>query len=83
MENNEGTIVDKYVPRKCYLTNRIITSKDHASVQLEFALLDEDGIYRGQSNTLVLSGYARKNAASDGAINKFLQENDMIEPLFD
>ena len=35
MQNDEGKIVDLYIPRKCSATNRLITAKDHASVQIE------------------------------------------------
>ncbi len=37
MQNDEGNIVDLYIPRKCSATNRLITAKDHASVQIEIA----------------------------------------------
>ena len=37
MQDDEGNIVDIYIPRKCSATNRLITSKDHASVQIEIA----------------------------------------------
>ena len=37
MQDDEGNIVDIYIPRKCSATNRLITSKDHASVQIEVA----------------------------------------------
>ena len=37
MQNDEGRIVDLYIPRKCSATNRLITAKDHASVQIEIA----------------------------------------------
>ena len=37
MQNDEGHIVDLYIPRKCSATNRLITAKDHASVQIEIA----------------------------------------------
>ena len=37
MQNDEGKIVDLYIPRKCSATNRLITAKDHASVQIEIA----------------------------------------------
>ena len=29
--------MDIYIPRKCSATNRLITAKDHASVQIEIA----------------------------------------------
>ena len=37
MQNDEQQIVDLYIPRKCSATNRLITSKDHASAQIEIA----------------------------------------------
>ncbi|KAF4592269.1 40S ribosomal protein S21 [Ophiocordyceps camponoti-floridani] len=43
MENDRGEIVDLYVPRKCSATNRIINAKDHGSVQLSIARVDENG----------------------------------------
>ncbi|TEB08934.1 ribosomal protein S21e [Coprinellus micaceus] len=43
MENDAGVLVDLYVPRKCAATNRLITSKDHASVQIVVADVDANG----------------------------------------
>ena len=37
MQDDDGNIVDIYIPRKCSATNRLITAKDHASVQIEIA----------------------------------------------
>ena len=37
MQNEKGQIVDLYIPRKCSATNRLITAKDYASVQIEIA----------------------------------------------
>nr|ABK24116.1 unknown [Picea sitchensis] len=59
MQNEEGQNIDLYIPRKCSATNRLITSKDHASVQLNIGHLDENGIYTGQFTTFALSGFVR------------------------
>lgn len=40
-------------------TNRLITAKDHASVQLNVGHLDEAGRYTGQFSTFALCGYIR------------------------
>lgn len=40
-------------------TNRLITAKDHASVQINVGHLDENGIYNGQFTTFALSGFVR------------------------
>jgi len=34
MQNEEGEKVDLYIPRKCSATNRLITSRDHAALQI-------------------------------------------------
>ena len=41
MQNDEQKIVDLYIPRKCSATNRLITAKDHASVQIDIAEVDK------------------------------------------
>ncbi|KAI3840055.1 hypothetical protein MKX03_015448, partial [Papaver bracteatum] len=41
------------------ITNRIITAKDHASVQLYTCHIVERGIYTVQVCTFVLSGFLR------------------------
>lgn len=40
-------------------TNRLITSKDHASVQINIGHLDENGNYTGQFTTFALCGFVR------------------------
>ncbi len=37
MQNENREFVNTYVPRKCFATNRILDSKDKASVQIEFS----------------------------------------------
>jgi len=59
MQNEEGKTVDLYVPRKCSATNRIITAKDHASVQINIGHLDANGMYDGHFTTFALSGFVR------------------------
>ncbi|CAG7827907.1 unnamed protein product [Allacma fusca] len=41
MQNDSGEFVDLYVPRKCSASNRIIHAKDHASIQINLADVDE------------------------------------------
>jgi hypothetical protein len=35
--NQENKLTDIYLPRKCDYTDRVITSKDHSSVQLSIS----------------------------------------------
>lgn len=34
MQNEKGQYVDLYVPRRCFATNKLLDSKDNASVQI-------------------------------------------------
>ncbi|CAH2045188.1 unnamed protein product [Thlaspi arvense] len=74
MQNEEGQNTELYVPRKCSATNRLITSKDHASVQLNIGHLDADGIYTGQSSTFALCGFVRAQGDADSGIDRLWQK---------
>ena len=51
--------MDLSIPRKCSWTNRLITAKDHASIQVNIGHLDDTGVYTGQYTTVALSGFVR------------------------
>ena len=55
MINADGDNVDLYIPRKCSWTNRLITAKDKASVQLNVGHLDANGVYDGRYTTVALA----------------------------
>ncbi|KAG8079377.1 hypothetical protein GUJ93_ZPchr0007g3589 [Zizania palustris] len=74
MQNEEGQMVDLYVPRKCSATNRIITAKDHASVQINVGHIDENGLYDGRFTTFALSGFIRAQGDADSALDRLWQE---------
>ncbi|KAH0908603.1 hypothetical protein HID58_031924 [Brassica napus] len=74
MQNEEGQITELYVPRKCSATNRMITSKDHASVQLNIGHLDSDGIYTGQFTTFALCGFVRAQGDADSGVDRLWQK---------
>ncbi|KHN14626.1 40S ribosomal protein S21 [Glycine soja] len=59
MQNEEGQITELYIPRKCSATNRLITAKDHASVQINIGHVDENGVYNGHFSTFALCGFIR------------------------
>ncbi|KAF7153475.1 hypothetical protein RHSIM_Rhsim01G0283600 [Rhododendron simsii] len=74
MQNDEGQNMDLYIPRKCSATNRLITAKDHASVQINVGHLDANGIYTGQFTTLALCGYIRAQGDADSALDRIWQK---------
>ncbi|MQL71951.1 hypothetical protein Taro_004278 [Colocasia esculenta] len=51
MQNEEGQMMDLYILRKCSATNKLITAKDHASIQVNVGHLDASGVYTGQPTT--------------------------------
>ena len=51
--------MDLYIPRKCSATNRLITLKDQASVQINIRDLDELGRYTGTFSTFAICGFVR------------------------
>lgn len=71
MENDKHQLVDLYVPRKCAATGRILQAKDHASVQISVADVDEEGrAVPGASTVFAISGFVRKSGESDDSINR-------------
>ncbi|CAA7398437.1 unnamed protein product [Spirodela intermedia] len=78
MQNEEGQMMDLYIPRKCSATNRLITAKDHASIQINVGHLDENDIYTGQFTTLALSGLIRSQGDADSALDRLWQNKKSI-----
>ena len=72
-----------YVPRKCSATNRIIKAKDHASVQISIAKVDENGRQiPGENHVYALSGFVRAMAESDDAMNRLAQRDGLLKNVW-
>ena len=90
MQNDENKIVDLYIPRKCSATNRLITAKDTASVQIDIAevisslffsvcqQVDENGKTTGKKKTIALAGFIRQRGEADACLNRLFHELDLI-----
>ncbi|KAG9318717.1 hypothetical protein JVU11DRAFT_815 [Chiua virens] len=65
-----GVLVDLYVPRKCAATNRLITSKDHASVQINVVDVDANGNALNTYTSFALCGQVRSQGESDDSLNR-------------
>ena len=82
MQNDLGQNVDLYIPRKCSWTNRLLTSNDHASVQITVGKVDpKTGEYTGQFETFALAGYVRQKAEANMAIEKMTETIDTDREL--
>ena len=72
-----------YVPRKCSATNRIIKAKDHASVQISIAKVDESGkAIAGENHVYALSGFVRAMGESDDALNRLAQRDGLLKAVW-
>merc|ERR1712193_532359 len=75
MQNEAGEYVDLYIPRKCSASNRIIAAKDHASIQLNIADVDEKtGRMTGSTKTYAICGTIRRMGESDDCINRLAKK---------
>lgn len=82
MENDQGVLVDLYVPRKCAATNRLITSKDHASVQISVADVDSNGRALNTSTTFALCGQVRSQGESDDCLNRLATKAGLLRNVW-
>merc|ERR1711957_481771 len=78
MQNDEGKIVDLYLPRKGSATNRLIAAKEHGAVQLNVGQVDENGVYTNDFYTFALAGFIRTRGESDSCLNRLLHEKSLL-----
>ncbi|GAM17895.1 hypothetical protein SAMD00019534_010700 [Acytostelium subglobosum LB1] len=79
MQNDEKKTIELYTPRKCSATNRLITAKDHASVQINIGHVNSEGLYTGKQTTVAFCGFVRNNAQSDEALNRLAQKKGFLK----
>jgi len=78
MTNEDGRIVDTYIPRKCSYTSRILSAKEHASVQINVGEVDENGVYTRQNKTYCMAGFMRGKGEADQAFNTLFFNDTVI-----
>mmetsp|Transcript_53811 Transcript_53811/g.79984 ORF Transcript_53811/g.79984 Transcript_53811/m.79984 type:complete len:88 (+) Transcript_53811:158-421(+) len=77
MQNEAGENVDLYIPRKCSYTSRLISAKDHGSVQINVGFVDPvSGLFTGESAAFALAGYIRNKSEGDMALSSLVEKND-------
>lgn len=70
---------DLYTPRKCSASGRLITAKDHASVQINIAEVNEEGIATSQYKSYAISGIVRGMSEADDSINLLAQKDGLLK----
>ena len=74
--NQNKEIVEKYLPRKCSATSKIIGPKDHSSVQIFIPDVDAQGrVITERGTNVVLSGYIREKGRGDIELEKILKSS--------
>ncbi|KAI2805331.1 40S ribosomal protein S21 [Blomia tropicalis] len=85
MNNDNGELVDLYIPRKWQVfsaSNRIIHAKDHASVQISFVDVDENGLYKNSQTAYAICGALRRMGESDDCINRLAKRSGLLPKNF-
>jgi len=84
MQNEAGELVDRYIPRKCSASGRIIGAKDHASIQINIAEVDEKtGRMTGAYKSYAICGFIRAMGESDDCINQLCSRDGVCSWLTD
>ena len=68
-----------FVARKCSASGKLIGAKDHASIQLNIAEVDENGRITGSNVTYAICGNLRKMGESDDAIIRLAEAHGLIK----
>lgn len=77
MKNNKGEVVEKYLPRKCGATSKLIGPKDHCSVQIFIPFLKDGKVTQNEGYTVAMSGYIRDKGRSDFELEKLLRSQGL------
>ena len=85
LKNDQGEVMDKFIPRKCSITSKVIAPNDYASVQIFVPDVDEKGQVIREHGTgfkFAISGYLRNKGRSNYEIEKLLRSKKIF-PLRD
>jgi len=79
MTNNDNQVVDLYIPRRCAWTNRLITARDHSSVRINIAEVDNNGLMKSETKSYDFCGFLRGMGQSDMALNALCYDHGLLE----
>eukprot|EP00049_Salpingoeca_infusionum_P016958 m.351322 g.351322 ORF g.351322 m.351322 type:complete len:87 (+) comp16222_c0_seq1:385-645(+) len=84
MQNDNGEVVDIYIPRKCSATNALIGAKDHASIQIRVAGVDEDsGLATSETTSFAICGAVRAMGEADDSLNRLAEEAGILKGVYE
>merc|ERR1711868_27156 len=80
MQNDQGGIVDLYIPRKCSASNRLIGAKDKSSIQINFCDVDPaTGRMLSTNQTFAICGAIRRMGQSDDSLYRLARESGLAK----
>ncbi|KAJ3451273.1 40S ribosomal protein S21 [Anaeramoeba flamelloides] len=83
MQNDQGKVVEKFIPRKCSATQNIIQPKDHSSVQINVKKVNEKGVLIDQEfDAFIFCGKLRAEGKSDRALNRLACEKNIMKGVY-
>lgn len=75
-------ILSPYTLLNSSATNRLITPKDHASIQLNIGEVDSEGRYTGKSVAFALSGAVRFASEADNSLCRLATEQGILKSVW-
>ncbi|KAJ2457430.1 40S ribosomal protein S21 [Coemansia sp. RSA 2424] len=63
-------------------TNRLVSAKDHAAIQINIGGVDQSGRYDGTYKTYVISGKVRACAESDDTLNRLATRDGELKNVW-
>ena len=60
-------------------TGRLVTAKDHASVQINIGEVDAHGRFTGSFKPYVLSGFVRSMSEGDDSLNRLATQDGFLK----
>jgi len=78
--NEQGKMVEAYIPRKCSWTHKMLPATERGAVQLNVASLDpKTGVYKmNEFDTFVFASKVRSDAHADKALSKLAYKKGLI-----
>ena len=77
---DDNRIISRLPPARSSWTNKLITAKDHRSVQINVGHLDESGVFTGSFSTFAMCGQVRQKVSGGAGIAPSAQRSARRRP---
>jgi hypothetical protein len=80
--DHTSELTQNFPPHPRWFTDRLITAKDHAAIQISVADVDANGVAQNSSTSFAISGQVRAMGESDDSINRLATKAGRKFPCF-